>query len=113
MITSELNEQFWMFHKKNPHVFAEFERYAVMMKGRGFRQYSARTILHLIRWHSDMTTSDPDNQGFKINNNHSPRYALLLEAKRPEFRGFFNNRGIKMDIPASELGQGQPSLFAS
>lgn len=112
-----MNERFWKFHYANPQVYRQFERLALRMRDEfGFRTYSARTIIHLIRFHTDVKTKDPNGTRFKICDHHSPRYGLLLVARRPDFHGFFSTRGVEMDIPLAETNaplveQDQGSLF--
>ncbi len=91
MYQSEKERKFWEFHENNPTVFFLFRQYAMQIKKTGRERYSARTIFHRIRWHNDINTSAED--GFKINDHHSPYYALLLESEQPEFKGFFHHRG--------------------
>jgi hypothetical protein len=91
MQQSKLEQKFWEYHGKNPQVFTLFKEYAFQLLNAGRSRYSARTIIHRIRWHNDITTTGDD--GFKICNNHSPYYALLLEATCPEFKDFFSHRG--------------------
>jgi hypothetical protein len=83
------------FHEANPQIFALFKRFAQDAKARRPR-FSARTILHRIRWYTAVETDDP--AGFKINNNWSPFYARLLILEDSSFDGFFELRRSKADI---------------
>lgn len=94
---------FWAFHDANPMVFVEFERMADNIKRAGFRRYSARAIIYTVRYHIDVTTDGKQRDGFKINDHHAERYALLLEHRRPEFVGFFEHRhGITLTFPSAQ-----------
>lgn len=66
-----------------------FERLAWQLKNQGFQRYSARAILHRIRWHFRV---DRGMREFKCNNNWTPKMARNLVKKYPEFDGFFEFR---------------------
>jgi hypothetical protein len=73
-----------------PDVVDLFERMAMEVRKRGFTRYSARAILHRIRWHYHVEKGDAD---FKVNNNVSARLARWLMAKHPiTMRDFFETR---------------------
>lgn len=84
-------ERFRAFHKANPQVYAQFKRNALLMKARRPR-YSARTIMEVIRWNTDLRTS---GDVFDINNDFIPIYVRLLIYHRPEFEGFFELRRVR------------------
>jgi hypothetical protein len=67
-----------------------FEELALSVKRSGINHYSARAILHRIRWHYQI---DRGVQDFKINNNISARLARWLMAKHPVLlKDFFETR---------------------
>lgn len=88
----QIQIQFERFDAANPQVYEEIVRRARQMKVRGYRHYGMHTILHVIRWHTDMKTA---GEPFKINNNYSSRYARKLISEYPEFEGFFSTRTLK------------------
>jgi len=81
------------FHALNPHVWAEFERRALLLIASGRARYSARTIIEAIRWHFDAETTSAD--GFKINDHHSAFYARLFAERHPGHGEFFKMKGEK------------------
>lgn len=88
---NRLKREFEEFHAANPHVFELFVRFARQVKARGFQKYSARTILERIRWHTDTETTRDD--GFKLNDHHTPFYSRLVMSEFPdEFADFFEIR---------------------
>ena len=89
---TKLEIEFDKFHGNNPHIYELFKKYVLQVIERGFQHYSARTIIHRIRWHTSVDTTDPE--GFKINNNHSPYYARMFLARFPQHAGFFRNRKV-------------------
>lgn len=91
-VVTKLEREFDKFHNSNPHIYELFKKYVLQVIERGFQHYSARTIIHRIRWHTSVDTTDPE--GFKINNNHSPYYARMFLAQYPQHAGFFRNRKV-------------------
>ena len=92
---------FERFHRLNPHVYGLFVRFANQAKSRRPR-FSARTILHRIRWETMVETDDP--AGFKINDHWSPFYVRMIEKDHPEFAGFFEKRGAAADTMEQNHG---------
>jgi hypothetical protein len=88
-----LDEKFFEYHHKNPHIYYLFEKFAREIKRSGQARYSMRTIMHRVRWHIDVDTIG-ENQ-FKMNNDYSSRFARLLVRLNPEFAGFFRMRKLK------------------
>lgn len=66
-----------------------FEKLALQLWEQGREHYSARAILHRIRWHFDVDMGDRD---FKCNNNWTPALARWFMAKHPECGDFFRTR---------------------
>lgn len=56
---------------------------------RGWRHYSARAILHRIRWHFHV---DQGNREWKCNNNWTPLLARNWLNRHPEYPKFFEVR---------------------
>jgi hypothetical protein len=70
-------------------VVAMFEQLASRLLHEGHKQYSARAIMHRIRWHYTVEKGD---RSFKCNNNWTPRLSRRLMHDRPEFEEFFEIR---------------------
>ena len=66
-----------------------FEKLAIEVGRRGFRRYSARALIHRIRWHEQI---ERGNQEFKINNNITPALARWFIARHPDMADFFELR---------------------
>lgn len=90
---TRLEREFLAFHRENPHVWELFQRFALDAIRSGRRHYSARAIVHRIRWHYEVETARTDD--FKINNNHSPYYARLFAERHPEHARFFEYRRVR------------------
>lgn len=85
-------QAFQRFHREHPQVFELFKGYAHEAKRSGLSHYSARAIIHLIRWHHHIERGDRE---FTINDHVSPYYGRYLAAQDPEFDGFFEKRRLK------------------
>jgi hypothetical protein len=80
----------------NPQMWALFERFTFEMIRRGFRHYSARAVIHRVRWETAVPLVDGTSE-FKINNNWSPFYARKFHQLYPQHDGFFRNRISRAD----------------
>lgn len=80
---------FFAWLPKNSHIYQEFESRALRMARRRLR-YSARTIVEVIRWETDLEDSEV---GFKINDHYTPGMARLWMATHGEkYPKFFEIR---------------------
>lgn len=94
----ELNlhaEKFCAYHTENPKVYEEFKKFTQKTIAKGFKNYSAKGIFELIRWHSGVTAEQTD--GFKVNNNYTSFYARLFEKEHPKHKDYFRKRISKFD----------------
>jgi hypothetical protein len=66
-----------------------FEELTQDLLNRGFTRYSARAILHVIRWHKHL---EQGNRDFKCNNNWTPLLARNWLERHPEYPEFFELR---------------------
>lgn len=91
-----IQRTFEEFDRRHPEVYVEFVRMARKARQRGFRKYSARTIVAVIRWHCDVNPNR--DGGFKINDHYSSRYVRKLLREDPSFTGFFELRACGADV---------------
>jgi hypothetical protein len=89
---SNLENAFSKFDADNPHVYELFKKFTEQIVKAGAKTYSARAIIHRIRWHTDIDTESVDT--FKINNNHSPYYARKYMSEFPSRAGMFRVREV-------------------
>ena len=81
---------FWSWLPQNNKVYREFERRALQMARTSRKRYSARTIVELMRWDSDISDSE---MTFKINDHYTPGMARLFMAKHgAQYPKFFELR---------------------
>ena len=93
MVDNERARAFREFHRENPHVYELFKRFAFEVIRAGRPRYSARTIFHRIRWHTDIETKSDD--GFKICDHHSPYYARLFAEDYPKYKHIFSYKHVE------------------
>ena len=83
---------FEQYHNENPHIYKAFKHYALMAKQKGFKNYSAKSLFEIIRWH---TPTKKNGKVFKIDNNYAPDYARKMMQEYESFKGFFRVRTLK------------------
>ena len=88
----EYPEGFFHWLRNNQHIWKAFEEKAYIMAAVAKRpRYSARTIIEVMRWDSDVREKKPL---FKISNNMVPGLARLWMAKHgANHPKFFSVRG--------------------
>lgn len=79
-------------------VCALFSEIALKIIAQGWSHYSARAILHRIRWHMHIEKGD---RSFKCNNNWTPRLSRWWLQAHPEHAGFFETRTSPGTVPGS------------
>ena len=78
---------FWHWLNKNEHVYSVFKTMALRMALTGRKRYSARTIVEVLRWNSELRDSDVT---FKLNDHYTPGMARLFMSEYGErFPHFF------------------------
>ena len=97
-----MNDQGDLFGPPRPSkvpldVLTLFEELSLQVFHAGWNRYSARAILHQIRWHHHIVKGDRE---FKANNNWTPALARWFMAKHPEVGDFFKTRAS----PARPIG---------
>ena len=76
----------------NLHIWEAFEKQALLVSQRGFKHYSARTIVEFLRHH---TAIAEEGSLWKINDHAIPHLSRLFMKVHPEHRGLFETRGMK------------------
>jgi hypothetical protein len=82
-------DDFAEFIADNIHVWRAFVREAFAVRAKGYRHYSARTIIHFLRHHTAMSEV---NSGWKINDHRSPYLARLFDLRFPGLAGMWSMR---------------------
>lgn len=89
-----------VFDRDNPGVYALFVKLANDVRGRGKARYSARAIVHRMRWWYEFEVKE--NAEFKINDHSAEYMARRLATEQPEqFGRFFEFRRSRFDRKGS------------
>ncbi len=91
-----IRERFEIFHDANPTVFSALRQMALQLRLRGARRGSIKALMETLRWLHQLTV-DPDNSGFKLNNDYTALYARLLMEREPALAGFFETRARRAE----------------
>ena len=86
-----IQEKFEEYDRNHPEVWDLFVRFAWEARDAGRDRYSARAIIHRIRW--ECAIENPAGDAFKINDHLAGRYARKLIGADPDkWEGFFELR---------------------
>lgn len=77
--------------KSNNHVWEAFEKQALLVIERGYKHYSARTIVEFLRHHTAITEVGE----WKLNDHATPYLARKFMKTYPQHQGLFELRGTK------------------
>lgn len=89
---------FAAFHGDHPEVYREFCRMVGELRAAGHRHYSAKAIIEVIRFHTDVNAGYEGRGEFKINNNFTALYARKWRAEHPGQSDFFETRKRKAGV---------------
>lgn len=92
MKTVDLDRKFRDFHKTNPHVYQILVRLAREAKQAGKTKISVVLLVQVARWEIMFQTDSDD--GFKINNSFTSRYARMIMDNEKDLDGFFELRKL-------------------
>lgn len=85
----QFREDFGAWLNDNWHVYEEFERRALRLRGIGRSHYSARTIFETMRFDSDVGELGGE---WKLNNNRVPCLSRLFLMMNPSCNDLFETR---------------------
>ena len=85
-----MEEHFWNFHGRNPHVYELMVRLAREWKDQtGGRKLGIKALFERARWECCVRTSE---SAPVLNNNHTAFYARLIMERESDLGGIFNTR---------------------
>jgi hypothetical protein len=87
--------EFLLWFPDNQHIWVAFVSEASKVINAGFKHYSARTIIHVLRHHSALIERGSE---WKINNNISPYLARLFALCYPQHKDLFEYRTTKKSL---------------
>lgn len=86
--TGNIRRDFERFHKANPHVYAHLVRICREMKSKGLAHWSMKAAFEVLRYQAIQTFGED----WKLNNNYTRHYALLVMDTEADLGGFFKTR---------------------
>lgn len=86
------HDDFAAWITENWELWVRFDAEATKVRRRGFKHYSARTIVHFMRHETALSQAGGE---WKINNNVSPDLARLYVILHPQAGYFFEFREMK------------------
>jgi len=87
-------EEFVHYISENMNVYDAFEREAFRVIGRGYLHYSARTIIEVLRHHSNLSDS---TERWKLADHPMPYLSRLFAAHHPVHTNFFSYRTTNLE----------------
>ena len=85
-------DEFLEYLPANLHVYEAFRRETLRVIARGFKHYSARTIIEVLRHNSAL---EQVGGPWKLNDHNTPYLARLFDLEYPEHIGLFVYRATK------------------
>ncbi|MDP2607291.1 MAG: hypothetical protein Q8S00_32540 [Deltaproteobacteria bacterium] len=109
---------FLEFHHDNPWVYRRIKEISNDLYTSGFRYYSTRTVISVLRFEWDLRTGGQEviitgkPRMVKLNNNHSPYYArMMIEEDPGKWTDFFELRSAEGDPVCFPPGLGPKTLI--
>ncbi len=99
----KLWKEFLAFHDENPWVYTRLKQIVQQLREKGFKRYSTRTLIAVLRFEWDLQTTGEDVKlegelrKVKLNDHHTAYYARMLIEERPELWEFFELRSAEGD----------------
>jgi hypothetical protein len=96
--------------EENPHIWEMFERFA-LMAARKREYYSAKAIIHRMRWQTEIEEKGGE---FKLSDGWISHYARKFMEDHPEHDGFFRTTTRKYSYfnePEKEPKNEKPNFF--
>jgi len=78
--------------RENAHVYESFERMTLKKIGLGYKHYSSRAIVHILRHETEV--SEGEMSTFKISDHISPYISRLFAVRHPEHKDFFKMKRV-------------------
>lgn len=87
-------ERAWLaFHTDHPDVAVALHRLAVRLLDRGYTHLGIGMLWETLRYNT-MLGAGPDEDAYRLNNNHRAHYARYLMATYPRLAGVFELREL-------------------
>lgn len=86
-------ERFAEFDRLNGWVYAALESLVADWLAHGHKRVGVKALLEIVRWQYGRRTSG--DQGFRVNNDFTSRYARLLIERHPEWADAIETRQLR------------------
>jgi hypothetical protein len=90
-----IQDRFERFHSDNPEVYDHFCQIVREARNKGFTNWSARAIFHVMRWEDRGPVTGDAGEDYLLNNDYSSRYARRWQTYHPDISGFFETRKLR------------------
>jgi hypothetical protein len=90
----EFSDEFIFWVPNNIHIVEAFDHETLKIIRKGYKHYSGRTILEVLRHHSALSESGP----WKLNNNYVPYLCRLFALTNPKYGSIFEYRTVKKPL---------------
>lgn len=87
-----IQERFEEFHQDNPHIYARLRDLCLQMRRRGVVRWGIKAAWEVVRFGGVLSNGQ---DGFKLPNSLTSRYARKLMTEVPELRDFFETRDLR------------------
>jgi hypothetical protein len=90
-----IQEQFEVFHRDNPHIYAALVKIGRELFDRGHMKFNLEICWDRLRWLTQFERPKQDDDTYKLNDIYVSRYARLIMAQEPDFAGVFSLRKLR------------------
>lgn len=87
-----IEQDFWRFHRLNPHVYDELIAMTREAKAHGLKRIGMKMLFEVLRWNTALRTYGDE---FKLCNNYTAYYARLIMVCEPDLDGMFVLRRLR------------------
>jgi hypothetical protein len=111
-------KEFLRFHYENPWVYSRLKELCLEMRKHGWRKYSTRTLIAVLRWERDLETGgqevriEGEQRKVKLNDHHTAYYARMIVEEHPFMWDFFEMRAAEGD-PDETRPPPRPEIMGS
>lgn len=88
-----IQDRFEEFHAQNPHVYEGLVKLARQARQRGHDRIGIELLFAVLRWEHMMQTTGEN--GYRLNDHFTARYARKLMAENPDLDGLFETRRLR------------------
>lgn len=88
-----IEERFWDFYFRNPHVFETLERLATQWFEAGHDRCAIGMLWEVLRWETGIKTTSTDD--YRLNDHYRSRYVRWLVRLHPEWIEAFEMRELR------------------